>query len=271
MIPEFITYLSSLKGYSENTVKAYVKDLHAFAYYMKQARQDARWSNITRDDIDTYIIEQQHKGLKPATTNRQLAAISSIYRFFMRQGICTENPCKYESRRKIAETIPTTIPVEDIRNAYRLSNGVGKQMLGILATTGIRIQELLDLKWEDIDFTTCELRIFGKGNKQRIVKTEPGVLATWRETNRSLNPQGKIFFFGQRKARRIIYETLRPFCHYQHLNPHTIRHTFATQLAMQGESTTSIALALGHKNISTTQKYIDMTIQKQARLGIRLT
>lgn len=271
MIQTFATYLTSLRGYSENTVRAYVNDLHAFACYMKQARQDARWSNITRDDIDAYIIEQQQQGKKPATTNRQLAAISSLYRFFMRQGICSENPCKYESRRKIGETIPTTIPIEDIRTAYRLSNGVGKTMLGLLATTGIRIQELLDLEWDDVDFTNCELRISGKGNKQRIVKTEPGILQTWKDTNEGLRPHGKIFFFGQRKARRIIYETLRPFCHHKHLNPHTIRHTFATQLAMQGESTTTIAKALGHRNIATTQKYIDMTMQKKAHLGISLT
>lgn len=271
MIQTFALYLTSLRGYSENTVKAYIKDLHAFACYMKQARQDARWSNITRDDIDAYIIEQQHRGLKPATTNRQLAAISSLYRFFMRQGICSENPCKYESRRKIGESIPTTIPIEDIRKAYRLSTGVGKQMLGLLATTGIRIQELLDLEWQDVDFDNCELRINGKGNKQRIVKTEPGVLASWKETNKGLHPTGKIFYFGQRTARRIIYDTLRPFCHYKHLNPHTIRHTFATQLAMQGENATSIALALGHNQISTTQRYIDMTIQKKAHLGISLT
>lgn len=271
MIQTFATYLTSLRGYSEHTVRAYVKDLHAFACYMKQARQDARWSNITRDDIDAYIIEQQHRGLKPATTNRQLAAISSLYRFFMRQGICTENPCKYESRRKIADTIPTTIPVEDIRTAYRLSAGVGKHMLGLLATTGIRIQELLDLEWQDIDFDACELRICGKGNKQRIVKTEPGILDEWKKVTAGTHSHGKIFLFGQRTARRIIYETLKPFCHYKHLNPHTIRHTFATQLAMQGESTTAIAKALGHRNIATTQKYIDMTMQKKAHLGICLT
>lgn len=271
MIPEFATYLSSLRGYSENTVKAYVKDLYAFAGFIRENYPGKGWSSIGREEIDAYIIHNEQRGLMPATTNRQLASISGLYRYLQRQGIKIDNPTRYESRRKLAETIPTTIPVADIRKAYKHSVGVGKTMLGLLATTGIRIQELLDMTWEDIDFTTNEILIHGKGRRERIVKTETGVLAAWKEAVHGLNVSGRIFFFGQRTARRILYQTLKPYTHSRHLNPHTIRHTFATHLALQGENTHDIANALGHKNIATSQRYIDLTIQKKARLGISLT
>lgn len=271
MIPEFATYLSSLRGYSENTVKAYVKDLYAFAGFIRENYPGKGWSTIGREEIDAYIIHNEQRGLMPATTNRQLASISGLYRYLQRQGIKIDNPTRYESRRKLAETIPTTIPVADIRKAYKHSVGVGKTMLGLLATTGIRIQELLDITWEDIDFSTNEILIHGKGRRERIVKTETGVLAAWKEAVHGLNVSGRIFFFGQRTARRILYQTLKPYTHSRHLNPHTIRHTFATHLALQGESTHDIANALGHKNIATSQRYIDMTLQKKAHLGISLT
>lgn len=271
MIPEFATYLSSLRGYSENTVKAYVKDLYAFAHFIRENYPGKGWSTITREEIDAYIIFNEKRGLKPSTTNRQLASISSLYRYIQRQGKKIDNPTRYESRRKLAETIPTTIPVADIRKAYKHSVGVGKTMLGLFATTGIRIQELLDLTWEDIDFTTNEILIHGKGRRERIVKTESGVLEAWKEAADGLNVSGRIFFFGQRTARRILYQTLKPYTHSRHLNPHTIRHTFATHMALQGESTHDIANALGHKNIATSQKYIDLTVQKKTHLGISLT
>lgn len=271
MIPEFATYLSSLRGYSENTVKAYVKDLYAFAGFIRENYPGKGWSTIGREEIDAYIIHNEQRGIMPATTNRQLASISGLYRYLQRQGIKIDNPTRYESRRKLAETIPTTIPVADIRKAYKHSVGVGKTMLGLLATTGIRIQELLDMTWEDIDFTTNEILIHGKGRRERIVKTETGVLAAWKEAVHGLNVSGRIFFFGQRTARRILYQTLKPYTHSRHLNPHTIRHTFATHLALQGESTHDIANALGHKNIATSQRYIDLTIQKKAHRGISLT
>lgn len=271
MIPEFATYLSSLRGYSENTVKAYVKDLYAFAGFIRENYPGKGWSTIGREEIDAYIIHNEQRGLMPATTNRQLASISGLYRYLQRQGIKIDNPTRYESRRKLAETIPTTIPVADIRKAYKHSVGVGKTMLGLLATTGIRIQELLDMTWEDIDFTTNEILIHGKGRRERIVKTETGVLAAWKEAVHGLNVSGRIFFFGQRTARRILYQTLKPYTHSRHLNPHTIRHTFATHLALQGESTHDIANALGHKNIATSQRYIDLTKQKKAHQGISLT
>lgn len=271
MIQEFATYLTSLRGYSENTVRAYVKDLKEFVTWANKNIPEARWSTITRTDIDNYIIYQQKRGLKPATTNRQLASISGLYRYLQRQGHEITNPTKYESRRKIHETIPTTIPLADIKKAYKYNTGLKKAMIGILATTGIRIQELLDLTWEDINFSTNELLIHGKGSKERIVKTETEILRPWKELIDLTHSHGRIFFIGQRKAREILYEALRPYTRSKHLNPHTIRHTFATQLALNGENVTTIAKMLGHSNISTTQKYIDLSTQKTAHPGISLT
>ena len=258
-IDKYITYLRSIRGYSENTIRAYENDLHTFAKWMHEQDQYARWSTIDRTDLDTYLIYQQRRGLKPASTNRHLAAISSLYDYFKRCGMDVENPTKYESRRKIGDRIPNTIAINQLRQAYEHAEGATRTMLGILATTGIRIQELLDICFEDVNVEDSSIKIQGKGSKQRIVYTQPAILEPIAEEIEKNQASGQIFPIDQRTARYAIWKALSPYCNARQLSPHAIRHTFATRLATQGENVATISSVLGHKQIKTTQKYIDMT------------
>lgn len=272
MIKQYINYLRTLKGYSENTCQSYEKDLKDFTRWAKANIIEASWSTLTRDDIDSYISDLVDAGLKPATTNRRLAAISGIYRFFIRQGYSLKNPVQFESRRKLGEHIPNTIPYNELKLAYDNSYGVVKVMLGLLTTTGIRIQELLDIKWEDINFASSSITVHGKGNKERIVYTLPEQLSTLKEVM-NLNPQsGQIFNQDQRTTRRMIWEALKPYSNAKQLSPHAIRHTFATHMAEMGVNTSTLQGILGHKHLETTQQYIDLgqTAAQQACLQYSL-
>lgn len=259
MVQEYITYLTAIRGYSENTAIAYKSDLATFISWAKSTLSDARWSTINRDDIDEYVTSLQQMGLAAATTNRHLAAISGLYNYMKRNGLKVENPCRYESRRKLTKHQPNTIDTNELKKAYEAANGVTKVMLGLLASTGIRIQEMLDLQWEDINFNDCSLRIMGKGRKERIVYATPRCLETLQLVKAHYHSTGHIFTMEQRAARHMIYEALRPYCNARQLSPHAIRHTFATELAKAGTNVTAIAKVLGHESIMTTQKYIDMT------------
>lgn len=259
MIQQYIDYLTSIRGYSKNTAKAYGRDLQTFVNWAKANLQDARWSAITRDDIDRYIKCQVEQGKAPASTNRHLSAISGLYVYFKRQGYQIDNPCKYESRRKLAKTIPNTIPIEDLRKAYLGTHGVAHYMIGILATTGMRLQELLDLEWSSIDWETRVIKVEGKGRKQRITYTTTEVLEELRPLYEYAHGKGRIFCTDQRNARYILWDALRQYSSAKQLSPHAIRHTVATNMAKQGANVTTIANLLGHSDISTTQKYIDMT------------
>ena len=271
MINEFVIYLRCVRGYSENTIRAYAADLQRYARWAKENNQSARWSTTTREDLDRYLEHCSKQELSVSTTNRQLSAISALYRFMQRNGLDVENPCKYESRKKQGQTLPATINPKQLCKAYNRAHGIGKVMLGLLITTGIRIQELLDLTYEDIDFENCTLRIMGKGSKERIVRTEPEALKTLHGLVIDLKASGRIFYMSQRKARSMIYDMLQPYCKGAALNPHAIRHTFATELAKAGESTTTIAKMLGHAHIETSQKYINMAEIPTTHKGISLT
>ena len=270
MIETFITYLRSIRGFSANTCRAYEKDIRAFSAWMLQHNQSATWRTITRDDIDAYIIEEQKAGLKPSTTNRQLSAISSLYKFFQRQGLECINPCKYESRRKLGSSLPNTIDMQQLRKAYEHSRGLTKMMLGILITTGIRIQEALDLTWEDIDFQNGTIRINGKGSKQRLIKTSLDLKKAAEQVQYLTQGHGRIFYNGQRYWRHMIWQTLTPYCRAKQLSPHAIRHTIATEMAKSGMSAIDISQILGHSHIETSQKYIDFAQLSTKTTGISL-
>lgn len=258
MLTRFYNYLKNLKGYSERTCSEYLKDLRAFALWAKTHKEDARWSTLTRSDIDEYITYRAENGIKASTTNRELSSISALYRYFQREGLLSDNPCKYESRRKVTEKVPNTIPGDELRNAWAHSSGLARVWIGLLATTGIRISELLAMRWEDIDYTSNAIKIHGKGHKERIVYATADTLSELREMNARKALSGRIFHYEQRECRAIIWRALRPFSQAKQLSPHAIRHTFATNLATKGVNVTTIATILGHNRIETTQRYIDM-------------
>lgn len=258
MLTRFENYLRNIKGYSERTSSEYLKDIHSFARWMKAHKVDARWSTLTRADIDEYITMRAKDGIKPSTTNRELSALSALYRWFIREGLLKSNPVRFQSRRKVGNHQPNTIPAEDLQAAYANSVGVVHVWIGLLATTGIRISELLSLKWEDIDFKTCALEINGKGNKDRLVYTTPEYLELLKQAYERHPTEGRIFRYGERDARYMLWQALKPYSRAKQLSPHAIRHSFATSLAKHGVNVTTIATILGHNRIETTQKYIDM-------------
>lgn len=258
MITEFINYIQNIKGYSGHTAIAYRKDLKQFVQFIKQNYEGARWSTITRDMIDHYIMTLVAYGELATTTNRKLAAISSLYGYFIRQGLTTENPCRYESRRKIAEQVPNTISPEQLRTAYDHAAGSVRVMLGLLITTGMRIGELLSLTWADVDVNGQTITLHGKGAKERKVSVPTEQLKEIAAVIDKQEPAEHIFHTSQFETRCMIYQALLPYCAAKQLSPHAIRHTFATELAKSGANATTIQKQLGHSKLETTQKYIDI-------------
>lgn len=260
MITEFITYIKDVKGYSDNTARAYANDLHAFVKVLKTIKPAARWSTITLQDIDEVVKYNVQRGLKPATTNRQISAVKALYDYMKREGLTDKNPARYESRRKQADTIPNTIPMHDLEEAYEEAKGTTRLMLGLLIYTGIRIQELLDIRKHDVNTTTGEIIIRGKGMKERKVITAPDNAQELEAYMRNLRADSFIFgCTSQREARYEVHAILKRHSQAPQLSPHAIRHTFATEVAKQGSNVTTLAKMMGHNSIKTTQQYIDLT------------
>lgn len=266
MITEFKTYLENIKGYSHLTAIAYEKDVRAFARWIKLRKPNAHWSCITREDVDKYIVVTTQAGHKPSTTCRHLSSISALYRYMQREGYNVENPVRYESRPKVAERMPATIDMQTLLQGWSKTTGELHTIITILMTTGIRIQECLDLTWNDIKWEEKKILIHGKGGRDRYVYICDILNDVLMDIPATVNGIYKLFpTWTQRRVRKELFWTMREFANGQKVSPHVLRHTYATEMAKAGANVAQLANLLGHKDIKTTQKYIDMNqVEAQA-------
>ena len=257
MIEEFKTYISNVRGYSHHTATAYGKDLVDFAHFMREQREEARWSTVRLEDVEAFAVRMRREGKSPATINRHLSSLRQFYNWLKRQGLLPENPLRYAEMQKLPKRIVNTIPVDDLKQAISSARGTVKVMLTLLCATGIRVQEMLEITKADIEADEQRIKIHGKGNRERYVYLKEKDMKTVTEWA----AQSDFKLFGeieQRAARKAIYVELTRKSSARQLSPHAIRHTFATVMAKNGANVSSIASVLGHQSIRTTQKYIDM-------------
>lgn len=254
MIKEFKNYLATTKRYSQNTVEAYGNDLVNFVTWIKAMNSNARWSTITPQTMQRYAGVLTAQGLKATTVNRRLSSVKALLNYCVVQGMLKTNPLRYMQYQKQDKNMPNVIDPDELERAINGSKGTVRIMLLLLARTGMRLQEMLEISQTDLE--ADRIRINGKGKKQRYVYMKKEELEEVRAyiTGRGYKPFEGI---GQRQVRWCIYETLRHYCHATQLSPHAIRHTFATQLAAHGAPTTTISTLLGHEKLDTAQRYIN--------------
>lgn len=252
MISNYIHYLVTNRGYAVNTTTAYEKDLRAFVSWMKANKEGARWSTTERQDIEKYVQELHAQKLSPATIGRKVSSIRNLFTYMQHQGLRKDNPARYVASPKKPTTLPDTISADAIT---KVLNGKAislttKVQISIMAETGIRLQECLDLQADDIDQTTRTMRIHGKGSQERIVlygERTAQLLAMYVPAGY----QGKLFTQTQREVRAAIWTALQS-------HPHALRHTFATQMLQNGANLQAIQWQLGHKSVTTTERYAHM-------------
>lgn len=263
MRQQFIDYLVTTKGYSKNTARAYDTDIKHFANFIHQYDNTLRWSTITLDVVDAYKMYMYKLGLSAATQNRRLASLSGIYRYMQRQGMLSDNPVKYESRSKLEQSLPNIIPTNDIITAAAHAEPETALAIMLLFTTGIRLQELIDMRTADVSDEENSIKIHGKGNKERMVYTTDAVMAHLRK---HIEMRAVFVFhqYDQRTWRYKIYNALRLYSRAPQCSPHAIRHTFATLMTSRGIPTATLAQLLGHENVKTTQRYLAMNNEQIA-------
>lgn len=249
MITTFINYLKTNRGLSENTARAYAEALRDFARYARETEPNTRWSTVTKGLIDNYVADLATTGTKPATIKQRISALRTFYKTCNALGATMENPARYVSTPKLGEELPKTIETDAIRAALENENTPkqAKAAIAIIFETGLRLQELLDLKAEDIDPKTQSIRVNGKGRKQRTVY--------YGELTRKYGPSWRGNQWTQRAVRHMVFEALKPYSHAEQLSPHALRHTYASELVNNGMSMEAISKLMGHTHLETTEIY----------------
>jgi len=283
MIIKFLRFLVQERGYSENTILAYRRDLQQFfLFYAEYANQvPVELATVGKMAIRHYLGMLSESGLEISSISRKLASLKAFFKFAARQGYVDSNPAALILSPKTKKRLPVVLTEEEIAHAMQLPDAdtlIGKRdraILELFYSSGIRLGELLALNIGDVNFSRLTLRVFGKGAKERIVpfgKKAFAALNTYLDLRKnesgalSLNSPLFINSRGGRISRpsvqKIISAILQAVSEQAHLSPHVLRHSFASHLLDHGADLNAVKDLLGHSSLSTTQLYTHIRIGK---------
>lgn len=276
-LQQFLTGLTSEKGYSDNTIAAYRNDLTQFASFLREYRGGAvDPSEVTPEIVQAYVerIQQPEGGYAPSTVARKIAAVKSFFHSLAEQRLIAADPAAHLSSPKIKKSVPKTIGGDELERllaAPRAGNSPkhlrDSALLELLASTGMRVTEVVNLSLSDMDWEKAEVVCRGKAERNRRIPMGPAraSLETYLHTARPAlanDASPEIFFLnhrGKKLTRQGVWLIIKEAAEAAGINvevtPHTLRHSFAKSLVGTGESLRRVQELLGHANLSTTQVY----------------
>jgi integrase/recombinase XerC len=287
-IDAFVQSLAVEKGYSQHTCRAYRHDLEEFSVYFVEIsgshRSGPDAAKIEQVDAMTIrgYLGHLHKKNTKRTIARKLSALRSFFNYFVKQGRLTDNPAEMILTPKQDKTIPVYLPVDEM---FRLLDSIqGEGLLALrnraifetLYSCGIRVSELVTMNNGDVDENAGLIRVLGKGAKQRIVPIGRKALqAIERYRERLQTRSGSVLksedplFLNKNSGRltarsvgRILDKFVRAGGLLKPVSPHALRHSFATHLLDAGADLRIVQELLGHKSLSTTQKYTHVSMDR---------
>ena len=277
-IEEFLDYIQNNKGYSKETIKSYELDLDAFYNFLKSENINS-FKSVNYNVLRNYLISLYEKNYSKKTISRNISTLRTFFKYLVSEEIISTNPSTLISNPKLDKRLPNYVTYEELQKLFDSidnSTVLGKRdllILELLYSTGIRVSELVNLKLSDINHG--EIRVRGKGNKERIVlygKVCSKRLIDYAKNSRSelckkidnqyliLNKNGNKM--STRGVELILENIVRKSGLKIHVTPHTIRHTFATHMLNEGADLKSVQELLGHENLSTTQVYTHISNER---------
>ena len=277
-IEEFKTYLSVEKNFSEHTLRAYCSDVISFILWLG----DTVCTDVSFDKLREYLHFIQRFEYQKTTIARKTASIRTFYKFLFREKYTESNPAVSLSAPKRPKPLPkflTPEEVEQILNNVKIDTPSG--ILEVLWATGMRVSELSNLNFGDLNLDENEIRVFGKGAKERIVLISDrakNYLAQYIKSARSLiasSPYATIssdddspvfinntgYRLQNNTIRKVIKETVDLIELPKKVTPHVFRHSFATKLIENGADLRVVQELLGHAGISNTQIYTHVSMK----------
>ncbi len=268
------------KGLDPKTLKAYRIDLAQFALFLTQGGL-----SLDREGVAAYIVSL-HQSYKPRSIRRKIASVKAFCGYLEYEALLTENPfTKLRLKLESPLILPRTIPLSDIEDilaaAYRMKKETSGNIplrdvavLELLFATGIRVSELCALCPDDVRLSEGEIKIYGKGAKERFVQiANPSVLQALQEYRTAFTKpiEQAGTFFVNRLCRPLSDQSVRGIVRKhaklagigQHITPHMFRHSFATFLLEEDVDIRYIQCLLGHSSIVTTQIYTHVAEKKQ--------
>lgn len=293
----FLSYLARVRNYSPNTAAAYAQDLDCFLIWASNCGIDVL--QATHRDFRRFLSSLSGAGYAKTTVNRRLSAVRSFYSWLVREGVIESNPAAVVSSPKLPKPLPHVLSQEDVEKLLKCADAsmpagaLDAALVELLYASGARIGEVASLDVDRIDFSDKSVRLFGKGSKERIVPLYPAALhaldaylAHARPVLLANHKGGltaeeaadaqRALFINARGARmserslRARFEKLLAQAGLAGMaTPHTMRHTFATEVLDGGADLRSVQEMLGHASLSTTQIYTHLTPERLREVSLQ--
>lgn len=276
---DFKHFLRFEKRYSPHTLTAYIADLEQFSEYLHQHYDDLSFPEINHLQLRSWLAELKENGQKERSINRKISSISGYYKYLLRKGLVEKNPTGLIHSLRLPERLPTFLKETETENLLeQVTFGddfqayTDRLILELLYASGMRRSELIHLKESDIEWSLRQIRVLGKGNKERLLPVSEAMLDQLRNYL-SLKKEANIETAtllalpnGKQLYERYVYATVKKYLSQvttlKKKSPHILRHTFATHLLNNGASIQAIKELLGHSSIAATQVYTHINIDE---------
>lgn len=279
-IQRFIRYLHKTKKASSNTEVSYERDLKKLQKYLMEEQQVTEWEKVTATNLNSYMLYLERKKFAASTISRNVASIRAFYQYMNKKGLVPADISEELKPPKIEKKVPDILTVNEVDLLLKQPKGDSakclrdKAMLELLYATGIRVSELIHLKMDDVNMKMSYIHCSDR-NKERIIpfgNTAKKALSTYVDKGRKelLHGIDSDEFFvncsGGAMSRQGFWKVLKGYAKDAgievDITPQTLRHSFATHLIQNGADLKSVQEMLGHADISTTQIYLNMSINK---------
>lgn len=285
-LKDFLTYLTAEKGLAKNTIQSYRADLVLFESFLKAKGKPL--DGFSKGEIIDFMELMRDEGYSLSSICRFISSLKGLCRFLLMEKLIEEDPSENLQSPKKWERLPKALSLEQVKEILSVSSGSGgpgtrtldrallarnSAMMELLYSSGLRVSELVTLKVRDINFTAGFLRVVGKGSKERVVPVNRRALdrvKTYLDGSRPafLKKRFSEYLFltgrGGPMTRQRFWQTIKAFGKQIgiELSPHIMRHSFATHLLDGGADLRSLQKMLGHSDISTTQVYTKVTLDR---------
>lgn len=286
ILRKFLAYVSVEKGLAKNTIQAYRTDLAMFGKFLASRGTDL--DAFSKGDVIDFLEHLGDKAYSTSSICRMISSIKGLSKFLLMEKIIQEDPTENLQSPKRWERLPKALSLEQVKEVLSASGNSalsGKKsvagvllfrnaaMVELLYSSGLRVSELVTLRLEDINFGGGFLRVVGKGSKERVVPMNHRALEKVKRYISGFRPallkkrHSEYLFVTGRGApmtRQRFWQTVKAFGKQLgiELSPHTMRHSFATHLLEGGADLRSLQKMLGHSDISTTQIYTKVTVDR---------
>lgn len=280
-VQSFIEYLQFEKRYSNHTIISYRTDIEQFFSFLISQYDSPPISSITAGFVRSWLAEMRNDDITPKSLNRKISSLKSFFKYLMKMGEVMQSPMTTIVAPKVGKRLPSFVAEKDMNTLQEYVEfpndwkGVtDKLLLDLFYATGMRLSELINLKETQVDIANCQVKVLGKGNKERIIPVSKDLvneLVNYIESKKEItgetaypnlfiNEKGKPLY--AKYVYNVVKSNLTKITTLKKKSPHVLRHTFATHLTNNGADLNAVKELLGHSSLAATQIYTHNTIEK---------